>query len=123
MVRIDYVVAVPKMGDSRHVALRPRSYREVSGIPAGGRPRKEQIMNVRAFLAVPAALALAVLAGCGVSEGETGNGPGTGSARVRMPSTEVCHEAGWIREHAPEGVCSTQTERLEDNLSPLKRAW
>jgi hypothetical protein len=80
-------------------------------------------MNVRAFLVLPATLALAVLAGCGVSEGETGDGPGTGSARVRMPSTEVCHGPAWIRERAPEGVCSMKTERLEDNLSPLKRAW
>lgn len=79
-------------------------------------------MNARAFLAVPAALALALLAGCGVSEGETGDGPRTGSGQVRMPSTEVCKEPAWIRERAPEGFCTAPTGPVEDNLSPLKPA-
>ncbi|MGR0221309.1 hypothetical protein [Agromyces sp. ZXT2-6] len=79
-------------------------------------------MNARAFLAIPAALALAVLAGCGVSEGESGDGPGTGSARVRMPSTEVCNGPAWIRERAPEGLCTAPTGPVEDDLSPLQPA-
>lgn len=57
-------------------------------------------MNVRAFLVVRAAVAVAVLAGCGQGV------PGTGTAQVRMPSTAVCSAPDYIRERAPEGVCS-----------------
>ncbi|WP_448811165.1 hypothetical protein [Agromyces bauzanensis] len=68
-------------------------------------------MNVRAFLIVPAALAVAVLAGCG--QGVSG----TGAAQVRMPSTAVCSAPDYIREQAPEGFCRTVV--VDDDLSPL----
>lgn len=79
-------------------------------------------MNARAFLIVPAALALGVLAGCGQTEGSSDDGAGSGSTQIRMPSTEVCNAPAWIRERAPEGVCtSTPTETpVEDDLSPLQ---
>ena len=79
-------------------------------------------MNARAFLAVPAALALVMLAGCGVSERESGDAPGSGSGQVRMPSTEVCNGPAWIRDRAPEGLCTEPTGPVEDDLSPLKPA-
>ncbi|SIN89444.1 hypothetical protein [Agromyces cerinus] len=85
-------------------------------------------MNARAFLIVPAVLVLGVLAGCGQTDG--GAGAGTGTTRVKMPSTEVCHMAGYIRDRAPEGLCddagdAPATESVEgavvvdDDLSPL----
>ena len=77
-------------------------------------------MNVRAFLVVPAALAVAVLAGCGQTDGGSGSGIGSGSSQVRMPSTDVCHAPAWIREQAPEGLCSDANEtQVVDDLSPL----
>ena len=77
-------------------------------------------MNVRAFLIVPAVLAVGVLAGCGqTGDGASGDGQGSGSARVRIPSSEVCNSAAWIRERAPEGLCTT-TETVDDYLSPLR---
>ena len=57
-------------------------------------------MNARTFLLAPAALAVALLAGCG--QGLTG----VGSAEVRMPSTAVCSAPDYIRDRAPEGVCT-----------------
>ena len=78
-------------------------------------------MNGRAILIVPAVLAMAVLAGCGVTESGSAGGSGSGSTRIQMPSTEVCHLPAWIRERAPEGVC-TSPEPVDDYLSPLKPA-
>ena len=72
-------------------------------------------MNVRAFLIVPAAVAVAVLAGCGQTGGESGSG----SAQLRMPSTWACSAPAYIREQAPEGLCSHATEtQVDDDLSP-----
>ena len=79
-------------------------------------------MNVRAFVIVPAALALGVLAGCGSTEGGSGDPAGSGSARIQMPSTEVCHLPAWIRDRAPEGVCTPSEPPVDDYLSPLKPA-
>lgn len=59
-------------------------------------------MNARTFLIVPAALAVAVLAGCGQGLTEVG------SAQVRMPSTAVCSAPHDIRDRAPEGVCTVE---------------
>ena len=77
-------------------------------------------MNVRAFLIAPAAVAVAVLAGCGQTGATSGagGGSGSGSTQVHMPSTEVCHAAAFIRERAPEGFC-TETTEVDDDLSPL----
>ncbi|AWB96360.1 hypothetical protein DCE93_12460 [Agromyces badenianii] len=72
-------------------------------------------MNVRAFLVVPAVLAVGVLAGCGQTDG--GAGAGAGSTQVKMSSTEVCHLPAYIRDRAPEGLC-TETEVVDDDLSP-----
>ena len=85
-------------------------------------------MNARAFLIIPAVLAMGVLAGCGQTDG--GAGAGSGTTSVKMPSTEVCHMAAYIREQAPEGLCTDAgdapaTEDVEgavvvdDDLSPL----
>jgi hypothetical protein len=71
-------------------------------------------MNVRAFLVVPAALAVAVLAGCGQTGGESGSG----SAQLRMPSTWACSAPAYIREQAPEGLCSHAETQVDDDLSP-----
>ena len=78
-------------------------------------------MNVRAFLVVPAALAVAVLAGCGQTDGGSGTGSGSGSAQVRLPSTEACHAPAYIRKRVPEGLCVdlNQTQVIDD-LSPLR---
>lgn len=76
-------------------------------------------MNVRAFLVVPAALAVAVLAGCGQTDGGSNTGSGSGSAHVRLPSTEACHAPAYIRKQVPEGLCVdvNQTQVIDD-LSP-----
>lgn len=75
-------------------------------------------MNVHVFLIVPAVLAVGVLAGCGQTGVESGAGKGSGSAQVRMPSTDVCHASAYIRNHAPEGFCADVNE-VDDYLSPL----
>ena len=77
-------------------------------------------MNVRAFLVLPAAVAVAVLAGCGQTDGGS-SGSGSGSARIGLRSTEVCHAPAYIRDRAPEGLCSDADEKLvDDYLSPLQ---
>ena len=77
-------------------------------------------MNVRAFLVVPAALAVAVLAGCGLNDGGSKDS-GSGSARVEMHSTEVCNAPSFIRNRAPEGLCSDAGHTdVVDDLSPLQ---
>ncbi|WP_448006109.1 hypothetical protein [Agromyces bauzanensis] len=68
-------------------------------------------MNARTFLIIPAALAVAVLAGCGQGVA------GAGSAQVRMPSTAVCSAPDYIREQAPDGVCTVEV--VDDDRSPL----
>lgn len=73
-------------------------------------------MNVRGLLLVPAALLVAVLAGCG--QGGSGAGTGSGSPRVSMPSTWVCSAPDYIREHAPEGFCLGDATTVADDLSP-----
>ena len=80
-------------------------------------------MNARAFLIVPAAIAVAVLAGCGQADGgsNTGKGGGSGSARVSVPSSEVCNAPAWIRDSAPEGLCTDGVAPVADNLSPTHR--
>ena len=83
-------------------------------------------MNVRAFLLVPAALAVGVLAGCGQTGGDSGGGSGSGSAKLTVPSTWVCSAPAYIRERAPEGLCdpadrdSSSPETVSDDLSPLR---
>jgi hypothetical protein len=77
-------------------------------------------MNVRAFLVVPAALAVAVLAGCGQTDGVSNIGSGSGAAQVRMPSTELCHAPDYMRKRVPEGLCVDVNEtQVVDDLSPL----
>ena len=85
-------------------------------------------MNVRAFLVVPAALAVGLLAACGQTGGDSGggSGSGSGSAHLTVPSTWVCSAPAYIRERAPEGLCdstdldSSSSETVDDNLSPLR---
>jgi hypothetical protein len=79
-------------------------------------------MDVCVFLIVPAVRAISVLAGCGQTGVESGAAKGSGSTRVRMPSTEVCHASVYIREQAPEGLCtdSAAVKAADDNLSPLR---
>ena len=75
-------------------------------------------MNIRVFLVIPAAVAVAVLAGCGagVSEAAKKAAP----AQIQMPSTEVCHQSEYIRERAPEGFCAESADvKVDDDLSPL----
>ncbi|WP_159605707.1 hypothetical protein [Agromyces humi] len=81
-------------------------------------------MNVRAFLIAPAVVAVAVLAGCGLTDGTDAK---AGSARVGIHSSEVCHAPAYIRDRAPAGVCSdadaeTDADEPEvvDDLSPLQ---
>ena len=77
-------------------------------------------MNVRPFLVVPAALAVAVLVGCGLNDGGSKDS-GSGSARVGIHSTEVCNAPSYIRDRAPEGLCSDAEEvEVVDDLSPLQ---
>jgi hypothetical protein len=73
-------------------------------------------MKLRTFLIVPAALAVAVLAGCGQG---TASGSGVGSgAQLNLPSTAVCSAPDYVRDHAPAGLCAEVP--LDDNLSPLE---
>jgi hypothetical protein len=74
-------------------------------------------MNARALLLVPAAVVVAVLAGCGQTDGGTLTERGSGSVQFRFPSTEICNQSEYIRERAPEGVCERAT--VDDDLSPL----
>ena len=67
-------------------------------------------MNVRVLLIVPVALAVGVLAGCGGTGGDSGAGKGSGLTQVRMPSTEICRAPAYILEHAPEGLCTGETD-------------
>ena len=67
-------------------------------------------MNARAFLVIPAAVAVAVLAGCGQTEGQSSSGGGSESTQVRMPSTEICRAPAYIRDRAPEGFCGDTTD-------------
>ncbi|MFD4422125.1 hypothetical protein ACFWN7_11560 [Agromyces sp. NPDC058484] len=62
-------------------------------------------MNLRAFLIVPTAIVVAVLAGCGQGVA-SGSGAGSGSAQRYVPSNSMCYEPAYIRQHAPEGACS-----------------
>ena len=74
-------------------------------------------MNVRVFLIIPVAVAVAALAGCG-AEGETAKK--AAPARVQMQSTEVCHAPAYIRQWAPEGLCAESADvKVDDDLSPL----
>ena len=78
-------------------------------------------MNVRAFLVVPAAVAVAVLAGCGQTDGGSSIGSGSGTAQVRLPSTELCHAPAYMRKRVPEGLCVDVNEtQVVDDLSPLR---
>ncbi|MDQ0893479.1 hypothetical protein [Agromyces ramosus] len=78
-------------------------------------------MNARAFLVLPAAVAVAVLAGCGLTDGGSDNGKGSGSNHVRLPSSEVCQSSAWIRDRLPDGLCSGTSETpVDDDLSPLQ---
>ncbi|MGW4929658.1 hypothetical protein ACWEOH_10920 [Agromyces sp. NPDC004153] len=75
-------------------------------------------MNARTLRwAVPAAAAVLLLAGCGLTTT-------AGSAKLTVPktSTEVCNAPNYVRQAAPEGVCGTDFDRLiaeqvEDDLS------
>jgi hypothetical protein len=98
----------------------PRAERIVADVRLMGMGRTN-IMNVRVFLIVPAVLAAGVLAGCGQTGVESGAANGAGSAQVRMPSTDVCRASAYIRDRAPEGVCtdSADVTDVDDDLSPL----
>jgi hypothetical protein len=56
-----------------------------------------------AWTAVPLVAAALLLTGCQLTAGEASDGS---TQRVFMPSTEVCHAPAYIRERAPEGVCT-----------------
>ncbi|WP_173923372.1 hypothetical protein [Agromyces sp. Marseille-P2726] len=73
-------------------------------------------MNARALLLVPAAVVVAVLAGCGQTDGNSLSERGSGSVEFRFPSTEICNQSSYIRERAPEGLCEQTT--VDDDLSP-----
>jgi hypothetical protein len=87
-------------------------------------------MDVRAFLIIPAAVVVAVLAGCGQTGAASGSGTGAGSgaAHLKAPSTWVCSAPDYIRERAPEGACDSvdgsvdgagvDDEPVDDDLSP-----
>ena len=75
-------------------------------------------MNVRVFLIIPAAVAVAVLAGCGAGGSEAAKK--AAPAHVQMPSTEVCHQSAYIRDRAPQGFCAESADvKVDDDLSPL----
>lgn len=73
-------------------------------------------MNARALLLIPAAVVVAVLAGCGQTGGGSLSEKGSGSVQFRLPSTEICSMPDYVRKHAPEGVCE---RTVDDDLSPL----
>ncbi|KRC61041.1 hypothetical protein ASE14_08810 [Agromyces sp. Root81] len=73
-------------------------------------------MNARAFLIIPAVLAMGVLAGCGLTDSGAA-GAGTGSVKVQVPSTEICHAPSYMRKRIPEGFC-TSIRDTDDYLSP-----
>jgi hypothetical protein len=86
-------------------------------------------MDVRAFLIIPAAVVVAVLAGCGQTGAASGAGAGSGAAHVKAPSTWVCSAPAYIRERAPEGACDSvdgngadgdgaDTTTVDDDVSP-----
>ena len=74
-------------------------------------------MNTRTLRwAVPAAAAVLLLAGCGLTT--------AGSAKLTVPktSTEVCNAPDYVRQAAPDGVCGADFDRLiaeqvEDDMS------
>ncbi|WP_198169763.1 hypothetical protein [Agromyces laixinhei] len=71
-------------------------------------------MHIRTFLIIPAALVVAVLAGCGQGQA---SGVRSGSERQFVPSSSVCYEPWYIRQHAPDGLCAETT--VVDDRSPL----
>ncbi len=79
-------------------------------------------MNVRMLLAVPAVVAVGVLAGCGLTDG---GDTGKAGATVRLESTWACSAPDYIKERAPpEGLCDDTDETdaedvVDDDLSPL----
>ncbi|WP_395245462.1 hypothetical protein ACGGZK_06535 [Agromyces sp. MMS24-K17] len=80
-------------------------------------------MNTRsALLVVPLVLAGVALSGCNLT-GAAGKGTGsvgTVHAPATTTNTEVCHMPAWIRERAPEGVCTTAPDVQDDlNLGEL----
>lgn len=76
-------------------------------------------MNVRAVLVIPAALVVGVLAGCGQTGGGTGDDARAASAQLRMRSSEACNAPAWIRERAPEGLCTSAEPVVDDDVSPV----
>ena len=76
-------------------------------------------MNVRAVLVIPAALVVGVLAGCGQTGGGTGDDARAASAQLRMRSSEACNGPAWIRERAPEGLCTSAEPVVDDDVSPV----
>jgi hypothetical protein len=80
--------------------------RSGSWLPSDRLEWKDQDQECSCVHIVPAVLAVGVLAGCGQTGVESGAAKGTGSAQVRMPSTEVCHASAYIREQAPEVRCT-----------------
>lgn len=63
--------------------------------------------------ALACALALGV-AGCNQPSANTK--ADTTVQRERIANTEVCNAAAWIRERAPEGLC-THPPEVDDNMS------
>ena len=59
------------------------------------------------------ALALGVV-GCNQTSASTR--ADTTVQRERIANTEVCNAASWIRERAPEGLC-TRAPEVDDNMS------
>ena len=60
-------------------------------------------MNVRAFLVIPAAVAVAVLAGCGQTDGGSGS-EGSGSGAGQLDSVAVDRCVPWTRIHPRKGA-------------------
>ncbi|QAY73013.1 hypothetical protein ET445_06315 [Agromyces protaetiae] len=76
-------------------------------------------MNARLLAALPAVVAIGVLAGCGLTEG---GDIGKAGAVVRLGSTSVCSAPDYIKERAPEGLCDDEIDAddvVDDDLSPL----
>jgi hypothetical protein len=77
---------------------------------------EEIIMNTAHTVGVSAIVACVVLAlaGCG-QESEAADVDSTVQG-PRFVNTEVCNAAAWIRERAPEGLCTSALD-VDDDMS------
>ncbi|MFF2276420.1 hypothetical protein [Agromyces sp. NPDC058126] len=74
-------------------------------------------MKVRILVIIPAAVAVAMLTGCG--GGQSDSADDSAPIRLDLPA-EVCGMPDYISEQAPEGLCETPAgATVHDDLSPL----